>query len=377
MALVEENQNNTIDAQRSCPATELENSIQKSTSTVSVSEHINPIWQPLPSSSSTQDGPPEHHDIVGEHRTPEKLASMPRTTDKIKRQTTQDENSVLHPDVDSPFVDQLDAIMRLLPYHLFQQPREDMTRSKKGKERAEDKMLTEIQGKFCLRHEGIRSRWRNLKARVGKRSGADDQSYYLAQVVLESDRSENAWLTSELRSARAECERIEREKRAAANAARMTQFSSIPQPAVSTLQTQYYRPYPYGYTQAYGVAPTGPSISTFPVSNVAPTTYTPYQATSAIPVQLPVASLPALHALGIIPVPAGALPTDGQPQPAAVLKGSSANGTILSLEINVSLLQSAQMSGLAMVLNSLVSRASSSSAPLTTPNQNNNKESSA
>lgn len=190
-------------------------------------------------------------------------------------------------------------------------------------------------------------------------------------MVLESDRSENAWLTSELRTARAESERIEREKRAAANAARMTQFNITPQPTISTMQTQYYRPYPYGYTQAYGVPPAaGPSVSTFPVSNMPPATYTPYQATSAIPVQLPVASLPALHALGIIPVPAGSLPSEGQPQPAAVLKGSSANGTILSLEINVSLLQSAQMSGLAMVLNSLVSRTSSqttSSGSVATP----------
>jgi len=89
---------------------------------------------------------------------------------------------------------------------------------------------------------------------------------------------------------------------------------------------------------------------------MAPTTYSPYLPNGAIPVQLPVASLPALHALGIVPVPAASLPPEGQPQPAAVLRGSTANGTILNLEINVSLLQSAQMTGLAMVLNSLVAR---------------------
>ena len=68
------------------------------------------------------------------------------------------------------------------------------------------------------------------------------------------------------------------------------------------------------------------------------------------------ASLPALHALGILPVPAASLPPADQPQPPAVMRGSSTNGTMLSLEINVSLLQQAQMSGLAMVLNSLMSR---------------------
>jgi len=152
----------------------------------------------------------------------------------------------------------------------------------------------------------------------------------------------------------------------------MTHFPSTPQTAMSTMQAQYYRGYPYAYTQAYGSAPPAPVISSFPVTPATPTNYSPYQSGAAIPVQLPVASLPALHSLGIIPVPATALPPEGQPQPPAVLRGSTANGTILSLEINVSLLQSAQMSGLAMVLNSLVTRnntpaASTTSAPNPAP----------
>ena len=72
--------------------------------------------------------------------------------------------------------------------------------------------------------------------------------------------------------------------------------------------------------------------------------------------QLPVTSLSALHALGIVPIPAASVPPPDQPQPAAVLKGSTSNGTMLSLDINVSLLQPAQMSGLAILLNSLMSR---------------------
>lgn len=130
----------------------------------------------------------------------------------------------------------------------------------------------------------------------------------------------------------------------------------------------YYRPYPYAYAQPYGAAMQS-SISTFSISPSGQSdNYAPYQqSTGAIPVQLPVASLPALHALGIIPVPAGSLPPDGQPQPPAVLRGSSANGTMLSLEINVSLLQSVQMSGLAIVLNSLMSRSTNGLATNYTP----------
>lgn len=175
-------------------------------------------------------------------------------------------------------------------------------------------------------------------------------------------------MTNELRTVRADLEKIEKEKRVAANAARPMFYASTPTAAAPTMQQQYYRPYPYAYTQAYGAPPIqASSTSTFSVSPAAPPTpaanYTPVQSTGAIPVQLPVASLPALHALGIVPVPATSLPPDGQPQPPAVLRGSTSNGTMLSLEIDVSLLQSTQMSGLAMVLNSLMTR--NTSGPLT------------
>lgn len=190
-----------------------------------------------------------------------------------------------------------------------------------------------------------------------QRSAPDGQAYILAQAVLEADRADASLLSNELKAARGELERLEREKRATtATTAARTQYT--PAPVMSTLQAQYYRPYPYAFTQAYGAPIPPPATSTFQVS---PSPPTPNQAraNTAIPVQLPVASLPALHALGIHPVPVSSV-TEGQPPPPAVLRGSTANGTMLTLEINVSLLQSAQMSGLAMVLNSLMSRTSAS-----------------
>lgn len=228
------------------------------------------------------------------------------------------------------------------------------------------------------RRDAVRDRWRRLSVRSGKvkvtshfsntiiswhkqRTAPHDQGYYLAQVVLDADRSENAWLGNELRVARTESERIEREKRAAASSARTTHFASSPQAAMSNLQAQYYRGYPYAYASAYGNATPTSASSTLPQPPTTSTNYSLYQPTGAIPVQLPVASLPALHALGIVPVPATSLPLEGQPPPAAVLRGCTANGAILSLEINVSLLQSAQMSGLAMMLNSLVARSNATS----------------
>ena len=139
---------------------------------------------------------------------------------------------------------------------------------------------------------------------------------------------------------------------------------------MSNLQPQYYRGYPYAYAQAYGNTAPASASPTLPQPPTTSTNYSLYQPSGAIPVQLPVASLPALHALGIVPVPATSLPLEGQPQPAAVLRGCTANGAILSLEINVSLLQSTQMSGLAMMLNSLVTRSNAATSTPTSVGNN-------
>lgn len=63
---------------------------------------------------------------------------------------TQDHAAVLQPDVDTPFMDHADVVRRLLPYHIFQQPREDlelMMTGRKGKQKATDSDLkVEIRG---------------------------------------------------------------------------------------------------------------------------------------------------------------------------------------------------------------------------------------
>ncbi|KAJ3504404.1 hypothetical protein NLJ89_g7953 [Agrocybe chaxingu] len=293
---------------------------------------------------------------VNVKRTPEELDAMKETASRLSSRLAEDQASISQADIDSPFVDELDAVNRLLPYHVYQQPRKDLEQlvptARKGKGKAVDEDLaseiydTKVALEFHKRRSAIYDRWRKLK-----REATDDQAYYLAQVILDADRSENAWLANELRTARTEAERIEREKRAA-NASRVTHFSSTSQPVMPT----------------YGAAIHQPTVTTFPASPAA-ASYVPYQPTAAIPVQLPVTSLPALHSLGIIPVPAASIPPEGQP-PAAVLRGSTANGSILSLEINVSLLQGSQMSGLAMVLNSLVARGNAPSVTTTNATAN-------
>ncbi|KAJ7770177.1 hypothetical protein DFH07DRAFT_267450 [Mycena maculata] len=289
-------------------------------------------------------------------RTPEEEEITKRTAARIAARLALDHAAVINPDTDTPFSDSVDVVNRLLPYHVFHQPREDLDR--KGKGKAND-LKTEIEDtKFALecfkRKRSLEERFRRIRTRSGKRPAPDDQALALAQAVVEADRAETTLLTSEVRAARGELDRIEREKRA--NIARLQQPAPIPQP-------QYYRgygPYPYAQ-QSYGQAGAFPAPPAAPATNA---NYPQYPANVAIPVQLPVSSLPALHALGIQPVAASSL-TPGAAQPPAVLRGSTENGTILTLEINVSLLQSAQMNGLAIVLNSLMAATPTVNPPVT------------
>ncbi|KAJ7251495.1 hypothetical protein B0H12DRAFT_1119231, partial [Mycena haematopus] len=280
--------------------------------------------------------------LKAKKRTPEEEGIIKRTAAGFAARLAQDRASVLTPDTETPFSDTIDVVNRLLPYHIFQQPKEDLDR--KGKRKADD-LETEIEEtKFALecfkRKRKLEERFRRIRTRSGKRPAPDDQAVALAQAVLEADRAETQLLNNEIRAARADLDKIEREKRAAA--ARLQTPATAP---------QYYRAYPFPYAQQpYGAAPV---FSVSPAAGAGNTTQPP--STAAIPVQLPVSSLPALQALGIYPVAPTSL-APGAPQPPAVLRGASADGTTLSLEINVSLLQAAQMSGLAIVLNSLIAR---------------------
>lgn len=114
---------------------------------------------------------------------------------RLNSRLAHDQRLISHPDVDSQFVDETDVIERLLPYHIFQQPKEDLGSTISGKATAnpaEVDLKEEIRGKGafltqfpdflkpglslatksaleCLkRREAIRDRWRKLKIRSGK-----------------------------------------------------------------------------------------------------------------------------------------------------------------------------------------------------------------
>jgi len=60
-----------------------------------------------------------------------------------------DHSAVLYPDTETPFSDIADAVNRLLPYHVFQQPQEDLEYTGKGKGKASE-LQAEIEGQKGL-----------------------------------------------------------------------------------------------------------------------------------------------------------------------------------------------------------------------------------
>ncbi|KAF9070550.1 hypothetical protein BDP27DRAFT_1419797 [Rhodocollybia butyracea] len=294
------------------------------------------------------------------NKTLEENAVIEEISARVTSRIAADHAAVLNPDLETPFVDVIDAVNRLLPYHVFLQPKEDLKpllADRKGKTKAVDPQEIK-ETKFALechrRRKKLQERFRKARVKPGEGSEFNPQLVILTQSELETERAEIAALNAELRVVRSEYDRLERQKRASSNLAppalaTPARPSYYAPPQSANGQSTYYRPFPYPYATSYGV-PTTPVQTALPTStpqnanpasiapNPVPATPISYQAGSAIPVQLPITSMPTLTQLGIVPVPAAALPP-GQPPPPAVLRGSTSNGNVLNLEINVSLLQ--------------------------------------
>ncbi|KAN0128753.1 Glioma tumor suppressor candidate region domain containing protein [Lactarius tabidus] len=383
-----------------------------------------PSAQSLPSASTSAPAPLPSPSRLHQRRPPvvplstDEEAAAARVSSRAATHLTADHISVLFPDANTPFQDIGDVVDRLLPYHVFQHPRADLLVANKGKRRATEAEILQselAETKFALecfkRRSALEERFRRARTKSGKRTAYDDQAYYLERQALDLERADHSTLSTELRTAKAELERITRQQRLVAQPQRTNYYLSG-----TPVYAHHYRAYHYPYAQTYGAstssAPTPPtpgypysvplnstvqyvppplatsttaaktSTAITPAGAPASTTPTPSSSTptsntaapaskaspagtsnvsSAIPVQLPVSWLPTLHALGIVPVPTQSVSADA-PTPPAVLRGTSANGDMLNLEINVSLLQAAQMSGLALMLNSIMRGTSNSGA---------------
>jgi putative heme iron utilization protein len=69
------------------------------------------------------------------------------TSARVASRIAADHSAVLNPDVEKPFTDAIDAVNRLLPYHVFLQPKEDLAPllcNRKGKTKVTD--FQEVEG---------------------------------------------------------------------------------------------------------------------------------------------------------------------------------------------------------------------------------------
>ena len=101
-------------------------------------------------------GTPCHHTII-----------LRKIFYRVASHLTTDHISALFPDVDSPFRDIEDVVDRLLPYHVFQHPREDLLNVCKGKQKATetDILRSELEGapvrrarSFVFAHSAFRNK---------------------------------------------------------------------------------------------------------------------------------------------------------------------------------------------------------------------------
>lgn len=72
------------------------------------------------------------------------------TRPRVAARLAADHQAVLYPDTETPFADAVDVVNRLLPYHVFQQPQEDLeyapsSAGRKGKQKASKEEI-EIEG---------------------------------------------------------------------------------------------------------------------------------------------------------------------------------------------------------------------------------------
>jgi len=220
-------------------------------------------------------------------------------------------------------------------------------------------------------------------------------------------------MNTQLRDARAENERKEREKRVGSTSTSsapratpsqsttMPKATAAPHPMAYAAQTpyanayaQYYQSYAAmmaskGYNAA-GVS--SPFATSYAYANyinahasslaaAIPQTFTPSVVPSAslpsnqgtpastvsslssdaatiqespFAVSIPSSALSGLHSIGIYPLPVTSIPPPPSPQPAAILLGMADEGKILNLSIYLSRLDKTQMAGLSVLLRSLV-----------------------
>ncbi|KAI0093062.1 hypothetical protein BDY19DRAFT_989740 [Irpex rosettiformis] len=279
-------------------------------------------------------------------RSEEEVECMSRIAYRFASALATDHNSVLDPDIESPFEDARDAVHRLLPYHVFLQPREDLEMllerplselrghgayRRKGKRKATEEELVREEIRetmFALdcwrRKTHLEKRFRKARVAEGKRVAPDTQAYILARDALETEKQQLAMLQAEYKASKAELDRVEKEKKERKAAAQAQSQSNSSTGASTTKFASQASGSGPGKTQS--TAPATPLTAAIgrPTYNYA---YQPsYQAYSYAP-STPSSSTPALPSTSQTPQPSTSQPTN----PSTSTSTMSETSPILSL----------------------------------------------
>ncbi|KAG8901849.1 hypothetical protein FRB99_005073 [Tulasnella sp. 403] len=206
------------------------------------------------------------------------------TRNRLAQLLAADHKAVLNPDVETPFKDTADVVRRLLPYHVFHIPSQDiryaisrnsaLATTTKGKEKAtllpphlqalaEENAETQLALDLHLQTRALKEQFRRIRTREAQRTSPIDQLYWLTHAMLESDRTTNMQLSAQLREA--QYAKDQRDKRTA-----------TAQPSTPVTAANVYQRTPYAYTYPTATA-TVPSTAAYP--NYAAYTASPaYQA---------------------------------------------------------------------------------------------------
>ncbi|EJU04463.1 hypothetical protein DACRYDRAFT_114784 [Dacryopinax primogenitus] len=150
---------------------------------------------------------------------------MREAAHRVAQSILADQLIVTYPDYKTPFRDSADVVQRLLPYHIFQQPDDDLLPTRKRNKRGKEIEVTarkfpqqNIDNFKTLigqlkRRRSLQQRFHSMRTKDAKRESHPEQLYQIQYLLAEDDRRYNALLNAEIRNTRDQLAQMEKDAR--------------------------------------------------------------------------------------------------------------------------------------------------------------------
>ncbi|KZT56572.1 hypothetical protein CALCODRAFT_518033 [Calocera cornea HHB12733] len=252
-----------------------------STSKATADNTVTPAGQGEPNNTQRKADEPTEKESAKRKRIAreEDALLMREAAHRVAQAILADQLAVTYPDYKTPFRDATDVVHRLLPYHIFQQPDEDIlstrTRNLKRKEKEDEEAgalrqdVQDLRSNLALlkRRKALQDRFHSIRTKSAKHEAPSEQLYQVQSLALDDDRRYNALLNTEIRATRdqlAQMEKDAREKKEKEQAearkayqAYTAQLAAVAQASAAAHSPTARTPgNPYaGYTAATGAVP--------------------------------------------------------------------------------------------------------------------------